>query len=62
MFTLVWIKLSKEDTLIDAAEQALNAQYDRQVADFYDIARTKAKGLRQVYEGICIAIMFEYES
>ena len=37
--TLVWIKVSEEETLLEAAEQALNAQYDRQVAEFYENAR-----------------------
>ena len=61
MFTLDWIKIS-EDSLVEAAEEALNEQYDRQVAEFYDKAREKAKGLRDVFEENCIAELFEYES
>ena len=43
----------------DEAEQALNEQYDRQVADFYEDEREKAQALRQVFEGTLIAKLFE---
>ena len=43
----------------DEAEHALNEQYDRQIASFYEDEREKAQAMRQVFEENWIAKLFE---
>ena len=47
--------------MVEAAEQALNEQFDRQVNDFYKNAKAKAEAMRQVYEENCIGNLFKSE-
>ena len=37
--TMNWVTLTEEDVLRDQAEEALNEQYDRKIAEFYEDAR-----------------------
>ena len=59
--TLVFIEDSEEMRIRDAAEDALNYQYDREVARFYEEARCRAAGLRGVYEEGASAHLFELD-
>ena len=43
--TIDWVTVTAEDKIRDEAEQALCDQYDRQVEEFYEEARDKAKAL-----------------
>ena len=47
MFTLTWLKVTKEDVVANAAEEALNEQFNRQVKDFYQEAKVQAEKIRQ---------------
>ena len=59
LHTIDWVKVSLEDQIRDEAEQALSDQYDRQVENFYDEARNKARALREIYEENLISKLFE---
>ena len=41
-----WVTITAEDTLLEGAEEALNEQYDREVAAFYSEARKEAAAVR----------------
>ena len=56
-----WVKITEEDILRDEAEQALNAQYDRKVEDFYEEAKRTASKLREIYEEGVLAKLFQTE-
>ena len=43
MSILCWVKVTEEDKLVEAAEEALNEQYDRQVEDYYQEAKKKGR-------------------
>ena len=56
-----WVKITDEDILRDEAEQALNAQYDRKVEDFYEEAKRTASKLHEIYEEGVLAKLFQTE-
>ena len=41
---------TEDDILLDEAEQALCDQYDRQIREYYEEAREKARAVRQVFD------------
>ena len=55
--SLCWCQADADFT--DEAEQALNDQYDRQIADFYKDKQEKAQALKQVFEENLISKLFE---
>ena len=57
--TLTWVKFTEEEIIADEAEQALNAQHDREVSDFYEEAKKTAENLRGIFEENCIWRLFE---
>ena len=57
--TLTWVKFTEEEIIADKAEQALNAQHDRVVSDFYKEAKKTAENLRGIFEENCIWRLFE---
>ena len=57
--TLTWVKFTEEEIIADEAEQALNAQHDREVSDFYKEAKKTAENLRGIFEENCIWRLFE---
>ena len=59
--SLIWVRESEEDELVDSAEQALNDQYDRQVSGFcfYRDAKNKAAAIRKLYDENAIRDLFE---
>ena len=57
--TLSWVRVTEEDFMVDAAEQAINELYDNEVNEFYKDAKEKAGAIRQVYEANCIGKLFE---
>ena len=59
--TLVFVNITEEDKIRDAAEDALSLQYDRSIAEFYDDARMKAANLRQIFDENVIGQLFEPE-
>ena len=56
--TVSWVNLTEEDILEDAAEQAMNDQYDYQVEQFYIDAKKKAEDIAQVFEENYIEKLF----
>ena len=56
--TVSWVKLTEEDILEEAAEQAMNDQYDYQVEEFYRDAKKKAEDIAQVFEENYIEKLF----
>ena len=59
--TLVFVNISEEDKLRDAAEEALSNQYDRNIKDFYNDAKIKAANLRQIFDDNAIGQLFQPE-
>ena len=57
--TLRWVKITEEDMLVNAAEDALNEQHDRQVNHYYREAKLKAESVRQIYEENGIGNLFQ---
>ena len=57
--TLIFVEDTEETRIRDAAEEALNAQYDRKVARYYDDAISKAAALQRVYDDGDIRHLFE---
>ena len=57
--TLRWVKVTEEEILMDEAEQALNEQFDNQIRDFYEEAKSKAAAIRQLYDENAIEKLFE---
>ena len=57
--TLVWAKVTEDDLILEAAEEALNKQYDDRIEQFYEEAKAKATALREVYDGNCISKLFD---
>ena len=55
----IFIEETEEDFLLAAAEAALSDQYDREVACFYEEARSRAAALRAVYEEGAIGMLYE---
>ena len=51
--------MTPEDKICDEVEQALCDQYDRQVEEFYEEARDKAKPLNEIYGENQISKLFE---
>ena len=45
--TIAWIKITPEEALRDAAEDALNDQHDRQIAEFYISERDRVRNQRE---------------
>ena len=56
--TVNWIEVTEEDSILEAAEEALNEQYDRQVERFYKDAKAKTAALREVFDENCIWKLF----
>ena len=56
---LVLVKVTEEDKLVEAAEEALNDQYDRQVEDYYQEAKIQAEAANRVFEENAIGKLFE---
>ena len=56
-FTLV--EVTEEDLILEAAEEALNNQYDRRVAEFYEDAKAKAIAIREVNDENYIWKLFD---
>ena len=56
-----WVKVTEDDLVADAAEQALNDVYDCQVNEFYKEAKSRAEALRRVYDENCIENLFGSE-
>ena len=54
-----WVKITDEDILREEAEQALNAQYDRRVEDFFEEAKRTATKLREIYREDVLANLFQ---
>ena len=57
--TLSWVRVTEDDVMVEAAEQALNELFDHQVNEFYKDAKAKAAAMRQVYEENCIGNLFK---
>ena len=57
--TVTLVDLSEEELIRDAAEEALNLAYDREIANFYDEARGQAARIRQIYEDNAIGKLFD---
>ena len=55
------MRVTEDDLLKDAAEQALNDQYNRQVSAFYSDAHSKAAAVRKLYDENAIRELFEDE-
>ena len=55
----MWVKVSDDDLILDAAEEALNEQFDREVENFYEDAKAKATVIRDVDEENCIWKLFD---
>ena len=53
------IEDNEEDKILEAAEAALNDQYDMKVDRFYKEAWSKAVGLGKVFEEGAIRMLFE---
>ena len=51
--TLSWVRVTEDDYMVEAAEQALNELFDHQDA------KSKAEAMRQVYEENCIGNLFK---
>ena len=51
--------MTPEDKIRDEAEQALCDQYDRQVEEFYEEARDRAKALNEIHGENQIGKLFE---
>ena len=62
MSTLTWVRVTEEDVVENAAEEALNEQFDRQVEDFYQEAKVQAEKIRQIYEEDAIGKLFEEDN
>ena len=56
---LVFVEVSEETLIRDAAEEALSLQYDKEIAHFYEEAKIKASNVRKVYEENAIGLLFE---
>ena len=61
MDTLSWVKVTEEDNVLNAAEEALNEQYDKEVEDYYKEAKIQAEAVRQIFEENAIGKLFEQE-
>ena len=48
--TVNWIEVTEEDSILEAAEEALNEQYDRKVERFYKDSKVKTAALREVFD------------
>ena len=57
--TLRWVMVTEEDRVMNAAEEALNQQYDRQVEEFYREKIKEAEAVCSVYEENGIGKLFE---
>ena len=57
--TLIFVEHTEEDRIRDAAEEALNHQYDLEIENFYLEAREKALRLQEVYNENAIGMLFE---
>ena len=55
---LILVQQSEDILLRDAAENALNEQYDLEIASFYEEAKNKAKAIRQEYDEKAIEMLF----
>ena len=62
MSTLTWVRVTKEDVVANAAEEALNEQFDKQVEDFYQEAKVQAEKIRQLYEEDAIEKLFKEDN
>ena len=61
MATLDWVRITEEDKVLNAAEEALNEQYDRKVEDFYKEAKIQAEAVHRIFEENAIGKLFEQE-
>ena len=57
--SIMWVKVSEEDLILETAEEALNEQFDREVEHFYEDAKAKATARRDVEEENCIWKLFD---
>ena len=56
---LIWMDKTEDMLASEAAEEALNMQYDMEVEAFYNEARITAAALREVYEKNAIGRLFD---
>ena len=52
------VNITADDILQEAAEEALNAQYDEEINVFYEEARQKARKIRELYDENAIGELF----
>ena len=57
--TVNWIEVTEEDSILEAAEEALNEQYDRKVERFYKDSKVKTAALREVFDENYIWKLFD---
>ena len=57
--SLIWIDKTEDMLASEAAEEALNMQYDMEIEAFYDESRITAAALREVYEKNAIGRLFD---
>ena len=57
--SLRMVNVTEEELLLEAAEEALRLQYDREVENFYKKAKDKARRLRDVDDEPALAMLFE---
>ena len=55
---VVLVNVTEDDILQEAAEEALNAQYDREIATYYEEAKLKATRMRELYDENAIGELF----
>ena len=53
-----WVKVTDDDLILEAAEEALNEQYDDKIEHFYEEAIARATAIREVYDGNYISTLF----
>ena len=57
--TLKMVHVTQDDLLLEAAEEALSLQYDRDIENYYEKAKDKARRLREVFEEPALPMLFE---
>ena len=60
--TLVWVTVTEDDLLLEAAEEALNKQYDDRIKQSYEEKKASSAALREVYDGNYISKLFDDSS
>ena len=54
----IWVKVTDDDLISEAAEEALNKHYDDKIEHFYEEAKARATAIREVYDGHYIPELF----